>query len=297
MRFISFGSVNRDIVYWVPHIVHEGETISSSQRAEYWGGKGQNQCVALARAGAEAFLAARISKDDLPHKENLLELFGVDGRYVGLSEEPTGHALIQVSQTGENSIIVYPGANYTMSEAFIQTVLDGFSPGDVVLLQNEINLVDVIIREAKKRKLIVVLNPSPYSDSILNWPLDLIDLFIVNETECAAFCGEARIEAMLKKFPTAEIVLTLGSKGASFMNRQTRLDHGIYQTHVVDTTAAGDTFTGYFLYTYYTTHDAAAALDAASKAAAIAVSKHGAVPSIPSAAEVRETILTQKPRE
>lgn len=292
MKFLSFGSVNHDIVYSVKHIVQEGETISCQTMQKFWGGKGQNQCVALARSGAPTSLAARISEDDASMLSQLAHNCQINVESVGLDKTPTGHAIIQVNDDGQNAIIVYPGANYSMSPDFIDQVLEKFSAGDILLLQNEINNIPYIIKAAKKIGMIVALNPSPFTKEILHWPLELVDLFVLNEIECEAFCGAADAEVMRKKYPHAEIVLTLGGNGSVFCGNQGLFHQDIFKVPVVDTTAAGDTFTGYFLNTYYTTGDAKAALRIASKAAAIAVSRNGAVPSIPHADEVASGLLS-----
>ena len=287
MKFLSFGSVNRDIVYAVDHIVREGETLSSARRTEGWGGKGENQGIALARAGAETYLAARVARADLaPLSALLREQYGIDPRYLAPSEEPTGHAVIQVNAAGQNCIIVYPGANHTMDRAYIAQVLSGFDAGDVVLLQNEINAVPEILRQAKARGLRVALNPSPFTQEILTWPLELVDLFVLNEVECRSFCGVEDALALRARYPGAEVVLTLGGRGSVFAGQAGVFHQGIYKVKAVDTTAAGDTFTGYFLRSYYEGGDPARALDLAAKAAAIAVSRSGAAASIPTAAEV-----------
>lgn len=287
MKFLSFGSVNRDITYRLDHIVREGETLPCGSMEEFWGGKGQNQCIALARAGAETYLAARVGQGDLaPLKDLLQNQYGVDPRYLAGDPAPTGHAIIQVSAAGQNSIIIYPGANHTMDPAFISRVLDGFRPGDVVLLQNEINGVPEILREAKVRGLRVALNPSPFTPELLAWPLELVDLFVLNEVECQGFCGSEDPLALRARYPQAEVVLTLGSRGSVFAGQAGVFRQAIYRVPTVDTTAAGDTFTGYFLRRYYESGDPVSALDLAARASAIAVTRRGAVPSIPRAEEV-----------
>lgn len=290
MKIVSFGSINFDHVYTVPHIVRPGETISCTSYQQFLGGKGLNQGIALKKAEADAYLAAQISESDAALPARLQSEYGVPPDLIEACPFPTGHAVIQVDRTGQNCIFIYPGANASVTLDFIDRTLSYFQKGDCVLLQNEIALVPEIIRRASERGLTVALNPSPFTDEILNWPLQLVDIFILNEIECAAFSGETEpekmAEAMLQKYPHCKVVLTLGKNGVLYRDGQTTLRHGVYDVPVVDTTAAGDTFTGFFLAEYMKSRDAANALSLASAASSIAVSRKGAAPSIPRLDEV-----------
>lgn len=297
MKILSFGSINRDLVYRLDHIVTPGETLSCHSRAEFWGGKGLNQCVALARAGAHAAMAGYVHSADASLREYLTQTFHMDVTHIALSDTVTGHAVIQIDSEGQNAIIVYPGANHTLTDEFADEVLSDFAPGDFLLLQHEINHLPYIMQRAQAQGMRIAFNPSPFSQDILGYPLELVDLFILNEIECAAFVGDSpdMADTMQKAYPSAEIVLTLGKNGARFVGKNGRFAHGIYDVPVVDTTAAGDTFTGFFLTEYAATGDARRALALASKASALAVSRPGATVSIPTRDEVDQAILKPKP--
>ncbi len=293
MRILNFGSLNFDYVYTVHHFVMPGETQRATSFQQFLGGKGHNQSIALAKAGACVWHAGLLGQDGEPLRENL-STNGVDVSYVHLSNNATGHALIQVDDAGQNAIIVYPGANGAIEEPFILKVLSNFSHGDLLLLQNEISNASFIIQQAKKQGLRLALNPSPITHDIGAWPLHLIDLFLLNEVEGAALCGQSNSNDMIldlqQKFPKAEILLTLGEKGAVFCKNGKSFSQPAFQTTVVDTTAAGDTFTGYFLAGYSQNDPIEDILRTASMAASLAVSRKGAAASIPTPDEVQHCL-------
>lgn len=290
MRFLNFGSLNLDYTYFVDHIVQPGETLASSSLEVFPGGKGLNQSVALARAGAEVYHAGMVGPDGSLLRKVLQEN-GIHTEYVRTVQERSGNAIIQVSRTGENSILLFGGANRCNTEAFVRDVLSGFGTGDWLLLQNEINLLPYLVKEAHSRGIRIALNPSPYDAQIEACDLGKVNLFFINEVEGCQITNETEPEkilaAMEVRFPKAEIVLTLGAEGAVLSSRQERYYCDSVKVNAVDTTAAGDTFTGYFLQSYLSMgQGAAAALQTAAKAAAISVTRKGAVPSIPTAKEV-----------
>ena len=183
MRFLVLGSANIDMVFSVDRIVNPGETISSRTLFRNAGGKGANQSAALAKAGADVSFAGNIGKDGIWLLDKLSS-YGVDVSLSNVSDEGfTGQAIIQVDDSGENAIVLYPGMNRNFTEEHIDNVLNHFSSGDYLVLQNEINLVDYAITEAKKRGMRIVLNPSPFDSEIEKFPLDLVDIFFVNEIE------------------------------------------------------------------------------------------------------------------
>jgi ribokinase len=199
---------------------------------------------------------------------------------------PNGHAIIQVDSNGENSIILFGGANQQNSSEFIDDVLSHFDWGDVLLIQNEINMTAELIEKAKAKGLYIVFNPAPMTDEVLSFPLDLIDLFVVNETEAAAITGKAvlsdMMEEMLNRFPAAATIFTLGAKGSVYqLGEEVFKCKAIDVGPVLDTTAAGDTFIGYFLALQAINLSVENSLRGASKASGIAVSRKGASSSIP----------------
>lgn len=289
-RILVFGSVNIDHTYEVPHIVRPGETISSTVYRTAWGGKGLNQAIALARAGAATFLAAQVSETDISALADFCQPLHLDISRVYPVPSPTGHAMIQVDAAGQNCIVVAAGANSKITSETVRNALEGFGPGDMLLLQNEINLVPEILRSAKARGIQVVLNPSPCTGEIAHWPLECVDIFLLNETEGLALSGEAEPEkmlsALLNRYPAAKIVLTLGEKGSIFASGARRVSVAACRVKAVDTTAAGDTFTGYFLSGLLSGGAVEESMNLASRASAIAVSRPGAAQSIPELSEV-----------
>ena len=295
MRVLNFGSLNIDYTYSLDHIVAPGETITSQHLEVFPGGKGLNQSVALARAGVPVCHAGQVGEDGGMLLQVCQES-GVDNSRIRTVETRTGNAIIQVSAKGQNSIVLYPGANREQTQEYIDQVLEEFGPGDLVLLQNEINLVDYIIQRASQRGMTIALNPSPFDERMLACDLGLVDLFLLNEVEGAQITGhqnpEEILEEMKTRFPKAQVVLTLGKAGVCYQRGEIRLRHGIYQVPVVDTTAAGDTFTGFFLGSLLRGQPVEEALRLASVASSLAVSRKGASSSIPTWEEVQRADLT-----
>ncbi len=294
MRILNYGSLNIDYVYTVDHIVPGGETISSSRLQVFTGGKGLNQSVALARAGAAVAHAGCIGADGQFLKALLADC-GVDTSRITTGRERTGNAIIQVDRNGQNAIVLFAGTNREMTEEKITGDLADFSEGDWLLLQNEINLNARIMDLAYEKGMRIVLNPSPMDDDILALPLQKVSCFILNELEGERLTGEKEAErilqVLLRRFPEAELVLTLGSEGAIYAYKDMVIRQGIFPCEAVDTTGAGDTFTGYYLASRMRGEDPAEAMRLAAMASSIAVSRPGAAPSIPALLEV-EAALT-----
>lgn len=276
----NLGSVNVDRVYSVDHVVAPGETGSASALAELPGGKGFNQSVALARAGARVHHVGAVGPDGA-HLVSMLAELGVDTAHLATAAEPTGHAIIQVDKDGRNAIVVFAAANGAVRADAVRAALAGAKPGDLLLCQNETSAVADAMREAKARGLRVVFNPSPFDAKIAALPLDLVDLFLVNETE------EAGLLALGGPAAAAPRVVTRGGDGCeSLAPGRDPVRVPAFRVKAVDTTAAGDTFTGYYLAALAAGLPEEAALRRACAAAAIAVTRPGAAPSVPTAAEV-----------
>mgnify|MGYP004552579925 CR=1 FL=1 len=292
MKCLNFGSLNIDMVYSVDHCVNEGETEAVSKLEYFPGGKGLNQSIALAKAGAEVYHAGSVGKDG-GILINELKNNGVDTSFINTTDCPNGHAVIQVDKNGQNSILVFGGANHRITSEQIDRVLCEFSDSDILFLQNEINAVDEIIDKAYKRNIKTVFNPSPFTEKIMNYPLDKISWFVVNETEAFRLTGETQTDRIFdvfkKQYPNSDTLLTLGENGAYCLYKGQKYFHPIYNTSVVDTTAAGDTFLGFF-FANIDSHGISDSLKTASAAAAIAVSRNGASVSIPTSDEVDEFI-------
>lgn len=286
---LVFGSLNLDHVYRVDHLVRPGETIPSRSYETNPGGKGLNQALALSKAGSRVRFAGAVGQDGQLLLDTL-ERHGVDTCRIAVMESPSGHALIQVDDQGQNAIILHGGANRLISPGMVQQALDGLEAGGRILLQNEVNGLEGILRAAKARGLICCLNPSPISAELKALPLTLVDWLLLNEVEAQDLTGEqepqAQLDALLKRGPALHIVLTLGALGSWYACGAKRHFQPAVPAQVVDTTAAGDTYTGYLLSSLESGMGIEKAMLRAAKAAAIAVSRPGAGQSIPCAHEV-----------
>lgn len=283
-KILSFGSLNIDYVYAVPHFVRPGETIASTSLEIFAGGKGGNQTVALARAGAHVFHAGKIGSDGDWLKESL-EKDGVNTSFIRKSKTKNGHALIQVSTSGQNAIVLYAGANKEIEEKEIDQTLSHFSSGDYLLIQNEINNIEYLIRKGHAMGMKVIFNPAPMEKSVFKYPLELVDTLIVNETEAEALVHKKYLEEMLviltHRYPKTKIILTLGKEGVFYRFENTKVHVPAREVKVVDTTGAGDTFIGYYLASHVENESVEQCLRFASDAAALSVTKKGAQVSIP----------------
>jgi len=290
MKILNYGSLNIDVVYKVPHIVRPGETISATEVKHFAGGKGANQSVALAKAGAPVWHGGTIGSDG----EWLLELlqnYGVRTDLVRRYDGPTGQAIIQVSDDGQNSIFLFGGGNRNNTEKGIDEALSHFDEGDYLVLQNEINLTPLVMEKAHARGMKICLNPAPYTADIKNWPLEKLDLLVVNEIEGQDLAGkegsfEETLNSLCRMFPGMSILLTAGKAGAYFGRDDSREYVPIVDSPVVDTTAAGDTFFGYFLAGQLEGLSVRESMERATRASAITVSRPGAMDSIPRAEEL-----------
>ncbi|MDR2607222.1 MAG: ribokinase [Treponema sp.] len=292
MKFLVFGSLNIDLIFSVDHIVCPGETINSSALERSAGGKGANQAAALAKAGMEVYMAGKIGHDG-DFLLELLQSYGVRTNHIMHWEGATGQALIQVDKTGQNSIVLYGGGNAALKDSEVPAIISSFSAGDIVLLQNEIPVSAAVMRTARERGMKVCLNPSPFDERIADLPLELADILFVNEIEAAGLTGlpasqdfETVLEKLAGRFPKTEIILTAGKEGAFYALGTLRAKGDIVDLPVADTTGAGDTFSGFFLAARERGCDVTESLRLACKASSIAVSRKGAMASMPFAGEV-----------
>ena len=289
MKILNFGSLNIDHTYRLPRRILPGETLSAAVYLKGCGGKGLNQSVALARAGAPVFHAGLVGEGGDFLRKRLAES-GVDCRYLKNTDLPNGHAIIQVDPSGENSIVLYPGSNHALTPDFVNQVLANFGPGDLLLLQNETNMVPYLIRAGRARGMDVAFNAAPMGPEVLSYPLEQVRWLFVNETEGAALTGlsdpEAIADALCSKYPKLAVILTLGELGSVYQTGSLRLSFPARQVRAADTTAAGDTFTGYFLAALADGADPAYAMSLATAASALCVTRPGAADAIPTLEEV-----------
>ena len=297
MKVLCFGSLNVDYVYRVPHFVVPGETLASESLCRYSGGKGLNQAIALAKAGARTAMAGCVG-EDAAFLLDELQAAGVNTDRVCVKDVPTGHAVIQNTPDGENAILLYGGANRTHTVQQIRETLSVLAPGDLVLLQNEINGNREIICEAKEYGLRLAMNPSPMDSDMLSLPLEELDYLILNRVEAAQLLGgkgepDPMLEILRRRFPDTLVVLTIGASGALACQGDKRFFQPAFPVRPVDTTGAGDTFTGYFLAEFCRSSSIEKALRLAAAAAALAVTRPGASPSIPVLEEVQHFLHSE----
>ncbi len=289
MKVLNYGSLNVDYTYSVPHIIVGGETLASTELHEYCGGKGLNQSIALAKAGLDVWHAGIIGNDGGMLLDACHEV-GIHTDFIRKLDTRSGHTVIQVDANGQNSIILYGGTNQMQTAEFVDEVLSHFGEGDYLVLQNEINMLDYIIDRAYERGMKIILNPSPYNEKLDCCDLGKVSLFLVNEIEAAQITGnkdpDHALDALHETYPNAAFVLTLGSDGAWYYDGKQKVFQDIFKVKAVDTTAAGDTFTGFFVRKLTEGADIQTALRTAAKASSIAVTRVGAAPSIPSMEEV-----------
>lgn len=297
MKILNFGSINIDYVYKVDHFVQAGETESSISRQIFPGGKGLNQSVALARANANVYHAGNVGKSDGQFLKQLMKDSNVNVEFVREVDGATGHTIIQVNKKGNNCILLYPGANNMQDDAYVKSVISNFDKGDYLILQNEINNIPLIMELAHEKQMIICLNPSPYNEKISKLNLEYVDYFLLNEIEAATMAEISEVDTnklinnLRAKYPHAKFILTLGSEGVIYFDKDNIFKHGIYDVEVVDTTAAGDTFTGFFISSIANGISIEEALRRASVASSIAVSKNGAAVSIPELKTVLDSKL------
>ena len=271
-------------------MVRPGETISGRTLQTFPGGKGANQSNAIAKAGGSVWHAGKVGADGRWMLDVLGEA-GVHTDLVRVYDGPSGHAVIQVDTRGENSIVLFGGGNHTITTEEIDGFLGGFSAGDYLVLQNEITNVPYAMDAAAERGMRICLNPAPFDEDIRSWPLESVEILILNHTEAAGLIGadgsaDELLSKLTARYPNTEVVLTAGAAGALFGRGDDRGARPAHPVDAVDTTAAGDTFLGYYLVARGRGATPGEAVERATRAAALAVSRPGAMSSIPWAHEI-----------
>lgn len=291
-KVVCYGSLVRDITYHVPHFVRPGETLPAENRAVFYGGKGFNQAIALKRAGlADVYQAGSYGPDGLDFLEYLRKE-KVETELISPVDIPQGHAIIQITPDGQNAILHFGGSNRRVPDKLVSDLKNFLSEGDWFIAQNEVNLLPEIMNELAEKGVIIAFNPSPCDDSIKALPLEKTSYLIVNEIEGATISDvpsdrpEDILKKMREKFPATKTILTLGENGAYYDDGKEVLRQEAYSVKAIDSVGAGDTFAGYFFASMINGLAPKDALDLASKAAAISVTRPGAAPSIPTLKEV-----------
>ena len=284
-KLVNLGSLCIDNVYSVPNISAAGETVASLEYAVHAGGKGLNQSLAAAKAGAGVAHVGCVGPDGRWLKQQLLDA-GVDVAGVREADSPSGHAVIQVNPAGENAIVIHGGANRTLEDADVDAAFNLCDANDWLLLQNEINKMEDIFERSSKSGAKLALNLAPVDDRIHGYDLSAADLLVVNEVEAQALSGQANVgdafEALCARYPACDVVITLGSAGLRYgRSRDERLSLGAFEVEAVDETGAGDAFVGYLMAGLLEGRNVPEALLWGSAAGALAATRAGAASSIP----------------
>lgn len=290
MAVFNLGSVNADLFYQVPHLLSPGETLASTQHSRGLGGKGANMSVAIARAAARAVHIGAVGPDGRWAVDRLLE-YGVDTRNIITMTEPTGHAVIMVDTRGENAILLYPGANQAITETHIDNALKSATELDTFLFQNETSAQVEGATLASSRGMRVVYAAAPFDAGAVQAVLPLLDILVMNAVEAKQLTDATGIA--LGDLPVRDIVVTLGGDGCRWLNTDVATDQRFPAIPVtpVDTTGAGDTFTGFLIAGLDRGLPMEQAISLGQQAGAIMVTRHGTADVIPDLKDVQDARL------
>ena len=290
MTIWNLGSINIDNVYCVPHLPKPGETLAADSFQRGLGGKGANMSVAAARAAARVRHIGAIGPDGKWAAERLLE-YGVDTRSIKVIDAPTGHANIAVADDGENQIIIHHGANFEVSSEQMTLALSEAEAGDFLLLQNETNAQTEAAEVAQRMGLTVVYAAAPFETAAVKGLLPHTDILVLNQVEADQLT--TALGTNLTELSVDHVIVTKGSAGADWFDLK-----GGAKTHVaaikvdpIDTTGAGDTFTGYLCAGLDRGQPMLQALELAAKAAALMVTRLGTADVIPDLKELQDARL------
>ncbi|MCR5484011.1 MAG: ribokinase [Clostridiales bacterium] len=290
MKIIVFGSFNIDKVYSLPYLPERGETLYCQKYEVHVGGKGVNQALAFRKAGAEVIAAGRVGEDG-DYLTDWLKANDVNASFVEHGEGYTGHTIIEVAPDGQNQMILFGGANLGITPEYCDRLLDAHRDAELVMMQYETSCVEYMLEASKKAGIPTALNPSPYTEKLKELPYDMVDYLILNESEGKNITGKndpSDVIDSLLKLCGGKVILTLGDKGSIYSSGDISVSVPAFSVNAVDTTGAGDTFTGYCLYELLCGASPETALKKASAASAIEVTRPGAAETIPSADEVDE---------
>ena len=287
MTIWNLGSINADLIYNVPHLPGPGETLASTAYRRGLGGKGANMSVAAARAGAHVAHLGAVGRDGGWMIERLME-YGVDTRLIDREGEASGHAIILVDEAGENQIILYPGANHAISEVRLEDRLAAAEASDIFLFQNETNAQLKGATLASQQGMRVAYAAAPFDAAAVRAVLPLLDLLVLNAVE-ARQLQEATGHSP-DRLPVRDVVVTQGARGAVWYETDSAraTEIAAIPCDPVDTTGAGDTFTGYLVAGLDRGFGMRQALDLASKAAAIMVTRSGTADAIPDLKDIED---------
>lgn len=291
MAIWNLGSINLDHVYRVPHLPRPGETLTADVYGVGLGGKGANQSVAAARAGAGVYHIGAVGADG-GWALAKLRGFSVDVAHVVETDDATGHAIINVDPEGENAIVIHPGANRALTLSGVEAALARAVAGDTLLIQNETNLQAEAAAAARARGLRVIYSAAPFDIDAVKAVLPHVTLLAMNEGEAAALV--AATGTALEALPVAGIIVTRGAKGSEWVAKgRAPIVTQAFRVVPVDTTGAGDCFIGSLAAALDGGADDAGAMRYAAAAAALQVTRNGAADAMPTRAEVEAFLSRQ----
>jgi ribokinase len=290
MAVFNLGSINADLFYQVPHLLAPGETLASTDHSRGLGGKGANMSVAIARAAARAVHIGAVGPDGRWAVDRLLE-YGVDTRNIFELDVPTGHAVIMVDDHGENAILLYPGANRALTETHIASALEAATDADTFLFQNETSAQVEGATLASSKGMRVVYAAAPFDAGSVEAVLPMLDILVMNEVEAQQLTDALGV--VLTDLPVRDIVVTLGGDGCRWVNTDDGTDQTVPAIPVtpVDTTGAGDTFTGFLVAALDRGLPMEQAISLGQQAGAIMVTRHGTADVIPDLKDIEDARL------
>lgn len=284
MAIFNLGSINIDHFYRVPHLPNAGETLAATDYSTGLGGKGANQSVAAVSGGAQVVHIGTIGTDGRWTLERLRG-FGVGVDHIAIVDAPTAHAIINVDESGENAIVIFPSANEQQDEARIEAALAYGAEGDFLLLQNETNLVSYTAETAQNLGMQVVYSAAPFDAGKIEEVLPFIDMLVLNEVEAKQLSSALGVSA--NNLPVAGVLVTMGAEGAEYRTGGKTISVPAFVVDPVDTTGAGDTYLGFFVAGLDAGMDIKGAMTFAAAGAAIQVTRTGTADAIPGLEEVK----------
>lgn len=303
-KILILGNSNVDFVFKIPRFHHPGETILAESQVTFFGGKGANQAMTAKRLGGNVYFITKVGNDlyGKSYRQHLIKN-GLDRRMILQNKKiPTGMAAIELTPEGENRIVAYSGANGSLSAKDLKRLQSCWRGIDVFVTQLEIPLATVErgMRLAKDQGSLILLNPSPPAQ-LPPHLLSLVDFIVPNEVEAQSLTGIKwkggqdllKIAKKLLEMGTKNVVITLGPKGLFFKNRTEEIWMKAFRVKVVDTTAAGDAFTGALACGLSEHKPIREVLRFANGAGALATTKLGAQPSLPLRKELETFLKTR----
>ena len=279
----NFGSINADYIYQVPHLPVPGETLAATALTRELGGKGANQSVAASRAGAQVIHVGAVGPDGA-WAISELEGHGVDCTHVTMLDSTTGHAIINVDTSGENAIVIFPGANQEQSLTDVESAFLVAGQGDFLLLQNETNLQADVAKLARSKDMTVVYSAAPFSPDSVRAVLPYVDILVMNSVEFSQLTEV--LGDTISDLPAMVQIVTKGSAGVDWIENETTRHVPAPQVKPVDTTGAGDCFAGYVVAGLAEGMSPEEALRLGTSAAALQIQRRGTAGAIPIRSDV-----------